>query len=215
MRIVFIGPPGSGKGTQAKRLKDRLGIPHISSGDMLREAVARGTELGKKAEAYMNQGALVPDDLVIDLILERIRQPDAQSGFILDGFPRTLAQAEALTAALERTGLPIERVIHFNVPDEEIIARSTARRIDPETGRIYNLVFDPPPPEVRRRLVQRSDDDEPTVRKRLAKYHAETEPILDYYAGITDVRTISGVGTLEQVQQRLLAALNSNAGSGV
>jgi len=207
MRIVLIGPPGSGKGTQAKRLTQRLGIPHISSGDMLRESVRQGTPLGRQAEDYMNRGALVPDALVIEMIMERIAQPDARKGFILDGFPRTLAQAEALDRALEKSGAPIEKVLHFDVPDEEIIARSAARRIDPETGRIYNLHFDPPPPEAAARLIRRTDDDEETVRRRLEKYRTETEPIVDYYARFTDVRKISGVGSLEEVERRVLEAL--------
>ncbi|NIR52033.1 adenylate kinase [candidate division KSB1 bacterium] len=209
MRIVFVGPPGSGKGTQAKRIQRKLGIPHISSGDMLREAVSKGTALGKQAESYMKKGALVPDSLVIDMIMERINQPDAEKGFILDGFPRTLPQAEALDEALSKSDQQIQHVIHFDVSDGEIIARSTARRLDPETGKIYNIKYDLPPPEIMSRLVQRSDDNEETVKNRLAKYHEETEAILDFYRQKTNVKKISGVGSFEEVEERLLKALKN------
>lgn len=204
----MIGAPGSGKGTQAKRIKDTLGIPHISSGDMLRDSVSRGTPLGVQVESFMKRGTFVPDNLVIEMILERISRTDAEKGFLLDGFPRTLPQAEALDTALAKTGRPIQEVIHFDVPDEEIIIRSTARRIDPKTGRIYNLKFDPPPPEIVSRLLQRSDDQEATVKSRLAQYHRQTEPLIEFYLRRACVHKISGLGSFEEVEKRLLQALS-------
>ncbi|MFQ5637418.1 MAG: adenylate kinase [bacterium] len=210
MRIIFIGPPGSGKGTQAKRVTAKLQIPHISSGDMLREFVAKGTTLGKQAETYMKKGLLVPDELVIDMIMERIHQHDACRGFVLDGFPRTLRQAQELDQALANSGLPVDCVIHFDVPDEEIIMRSTSRRLDPETGRIYNIHFDPPPLEILERLVQREDDNEETVSHRLTKYREQTAPLVDFYRNKTTVYKISGVGTFEEIEANLLDSLTQN-----
>lgn len=207
MRIILIGPPGSGKGTQAKKLMKVLGVPHISSGDMLRAAVAQRTALGRLAESYMKQGALVPDNVVIEMIMERISRSDAKKGFLMDGFPRTLAQAQALDLAFEKTGVKLDHVLLFEVPDEEIIIRNTARRIDPLTGVIYNLRFDPPPKEIQSRLVQRPDDDEKTLRVRLEKYHSETKPLIPYYKKQNLVREIDGLGDLEEVQLRILKAL--------
>ncbi len=207
MRIILIGPPGSGKGSQAKKLTNILGAPHISSGDMLREAVSRGTPLGKLAEKYMQDGALVPDNLVIEMIMDRISQPDAQKGFLMDGFPRTPAQAEALDQAFKKTGVQLDHVLLFEVPDEEIIVRNSARRMDPVTGIIYNLRFNPPPKEILPRLVQRSDDEEKTLRIRLAKYHTETRPIIPYYAKQNLVRLIDGLGSFDEVQKRILKAI--------
>lgn len=207
MRIILIGPPGSGKGTQAKKLMKTLNIPHISSGDMLREAVSKGTALGKMAKSYMDEGALVPDNLVIEMIMERISRPDAQNGFLMDGFPRTLAQAEALDQAFKKTGVKLNHVLLFDVPDEEIIIRNSARRMDPQTGIIYNLRFNPPPKEILPRLVQRADDEEETLRIRLAKYHSETRPLIPYYAKQNLIREINGVGSFEDVQQRIFKAI--------
>lgn len=207
MRIILIGPPGSGKGTQAKRINARLGIPHIASGDMLREAVSKETPLGKQADDYMERGALVPDNLVIELIIERISQADAREGFLMDGFPRTLPQAEALDKALERSHFHLDHVLHFIVPDNVIIERTTGRRNDPKTGKIYHLTFNPPPPEIMSRLIQRRDDSEEIVTKRLAKYHKETEPIIPFYQEKGLIRDINGVGTLEEVEKRFLEAL--------
>ncbi len=207
MRIILIGPPGSGKGTQAKRINANLGIPHIASGDMLREAVSKETPLGKQADDYMERGALVPDNLVIELIIERISQADAREGFLMDGFPRTLPQAEALDKALERSHFHLDHVLHFQVPDGVIIERTTGRRNDPKTGKIYHLTFNPPPPEIMSRLIQRRDDSEEIVTKRLAKYHKETEPIIPFYQKKGLIRDINGVGTLEEVEKRFLEAL--------
>ncbi|TDI95004.1 MAG: adenylate kinase [Caldithrix sp.] len=207
MRIILIGPPGSGKGTQAKRIVDKLNIPHISSGDMLREAVSNETPLGKEVKSYMTKGALVPDNLVIKMMVERIGQPDARSGFLLDGFPRTLTQSEALDKALLTTNVRIDYVLLIKVPDEEIIERNTGRRIDLKTGQIYHLKFDPPPAEIASRVIQRDDDLEETVKYRLEKYHADTEPLIPYYEKQDLVRKVSGVGSLEEVKERLFKIL--------
>ena len=207
MRIILIGPPGTGKGTQAKRIVDKLHIPHISSGDMLREAVSNETPLGKEVKSYMTKGALVPDNLVIKMMVERIGQPDARSGFLLDGFPRTLTQSEALDKALLTTNVRIDYVLLIKVPDEEIIERNTGRRIDLKTGKIYHLKFDPPPAEIASRVIQRDDDLEETVKYRLEKYHADTEPLIPYYEKQDLVRKVSGVGSLEEVRERLFKIL--------
>ncbi len=207
MRIILIGPPGSGKGTQAKRIVDKLNIPHISSGDMLREAVRNATPLGKEAESYMKQGALVPDNLVIEMIAKRLLQPDAREGFLLDGFPRTLRQSQALDEALEGTHVKIDYVLIIEVPDKEIIDRNTGRRIDLQTGKIYHVKFDPPPAEIASRVIQRDDDMEETVKYRLEKYHADTEPLIPYYEKQDLVRKVSGIGSLEEVKSRLFKIL--------
>lgn len=207
MRIILIGPPGSGKGTQAKRLVKKLNIPHIASGDMLREAVSESTPLGKKARSYMEQGALVPDQLVIEMIMERIAKNDCLHGFLLDGFPRTLPQAQALDIALNESSVPLDHVPLIEVPDEEIIIRNTGRRIDPDTGKIYHLKFNPPPEEILPRLIHREDDKEETVKNRLVKYHEQTEPIIPFYENKGLLRRISGIGTLEEVEKRLLKVL--------
>ncbi len=210
MRIILIGPPGAGKGTQAKKITNKLSIPHIASGDMLREAVSKGTPLGKQAESYMKKGALVPDDFVIEMIMERFSQSDAKNGFLLDGFPRTLPQAEALDEALAKANVHIDHVLHVDVPDEEIITRNTARRIDPETGKIYNIRYDPPPPEISSRVIQRADDNEEVINNRLRKYHADTKPIIPFYAAKNLVRKISGLGSVEEIQNKVFKILGVN-----
>lgn len=207
MRMIFIGPPGAGKGTQAAKLVDTYQIPHISTGDMLRAAVQQGTELGVKADGYMKRGELVPDDLVIALVIERLRQGDCQKGFILDGFPRTRPQAEALDRALEDAGMRLDAVVLVKVPDELIVERITGRRMDPETGSIYHLTFQPPPEEVRDRLVQRKDDTEEACKARLEKYHSETAPVVPFYRDKGLLREVDGVGTTDEVTGRIRAAL--------
>lgn len=203
MRILLIGPPGTGKGTQAGRIKKRLGIPHISSGDMLREAVIKSTPLGKEAANYMSQGSLVPDDLVIEIIIDRISQPDANEGFLLDGFPRTVPQAQALDKALRESKFEINHVIQIFVPDKQIIIRATGRLIDPLTNKIYHKKFKPPPVEIADRVIQRNDDTEETLKKRLAKFHADTGPILKYYDGLGLLHKIPGMGKPEEVESRI------------
>lgn len=209
MRMILIGPPGAGKGTQAARLVDQLRIPHISSGDMLRAAVKEGTALGVEADGYMKAGKLVPDEVVIGMILERIARPDAAGGFMLDGFPRTIPQAEALSAAMTRAGYTLDRVVLIEVPDELIVERGVGRRNDPVTGRIYHLTFDPPPPEVAARLVHRKDDTAEAIQQRLVKYHGETAPIVPLYEAQGVLRRVDGVGTPDEVTARLTAALAS------
>ena len=207
MRMILVGPPGAGKGTQAARLVDRYGIPHISTGDMLRAAVRAGTPLGREAERYMNSGALVPDSVVIGMAVERIGAADAVSGFMLDGFPRTLAQAEALDEALAEAGVTLDAVILIEVDDSFIVERITGRRSDPDTGAIYHVKFNPPPADVADRVIQRADDTEQACRKRLQKYHGETAPVVPFYAAMGLLKRVDGVGTPEQVTGRIHAAL--------
>ena len=207
MRIIFIGPPGAGKGTQAARIVERLGVPHVSTGDMLRAALKGGTEMGKLAQTYMTAGALVPDEVVIGIVRDRLSEPDAAKGFMLDGFPRTLPQAEALDAMLASIGVTIDRVPVLEVADELIVARIVGRRTDPDTGRIYHLTFDPPPADIVDRLQHRADDTEEAVRTRLAAYHAQTAPIIPHYSAQGVVRVLDGVGTPDEVTERLMAAL--------
>ncbi len=207
MRMILVGPPGAGKGTQAARLIDRFAIPHISSGDMLRSAVKAGTQLGKKADGFMSSGQLVPDDLVIAMVVERIGQQDCADGFMLDGFPRTRPQAEALDVALSAAGVALDVVLLIDVPDELIVGRITGRRMDPETGAIYHVEFKPPPADVADRVVQRKDDTETACRKRLEKYHAETAPIIPYYTERGILRQVDGNAAPADVTTRIEAAL--------
>lgn len=205
MRLILVGPPGAGKGTQAKRLVEKLGVPHISTGDMLREARAAGTELGKKAGELMDQGLLVPDDVVIGLVEERIAKPDAERGFMLDGFPRTRPQAEALDIALERSGNQLDAVVQIDVADEVIETRITGRRSCKATGKIFHVEFDPPPPGVE--VVQRSDDTAEAVRARLEKYHRDTAPIIPFYEERKLLRKVNGLQAPDQVTAEILSVL--------
>jgi len=207
MRMILVGPPGAGKGTQAARLVDTYGFTHISSGDMLRAAVKAGTELGHAADGYMKAGKLVPDDVVIGMILERITQPDCAKGFMLDGFPRTRPQAEALDAAMATAGVHLDAVVLIEVPDELIVERGVGRRTDPETGAIYHLKFNPPPAEITGRLVHRKDDTEVAIHERLVKYHSETAPIVPVYEAKGILRRVDGVGTPAEVSARITAVL--------
>jgi adenylate kinase len=205
MRMILVGPPGAGKGTQAARLVDTLRIPHISSGDMLRAAVKEGTELGKEADRYMKAGQLVPDDVVIGMIVERIAKPDCANGMMLDGFPRTRPQAEALDKALAGANTKLDLVLLIEVPDQLIVDRITGRRSDPKTGRIYHVKFDPPPAGVE--VVQRADDTVEAVTTRLAKYHSETAPIIPYYQERGVLKRVDGVGDPDVVTERIKAAV--------
>ncbi len=207
MRIIFIGPPGAGKGTQAARIVDHYGIPHISTGDMLRAAVKAGTPLGLAADGYMKSGKLVPDDVIIGLVRERIAEPDAEKGFLLDGFPRTVPQADALQAALAADGRDLDAVLLLEVPDALIVERITGRRSDPDTGAIYHLAFDPPPAEVADRVVQRKDDTEEAVVTRLGAYHGQTAPLVPFYEGLGLLTRVDGVGKPDEVTARIAAAL--------
>jgi adenylate kinase len=217
MRLILLGPPGAGKGTQAQFITERFGIPQISTGDMLRAAIKAGTPLGLAARKVMDAGQLVSDDIVIALVEERLAQPDCASGYLFDGFPRTLPQAEAMRAA----GVAVDYVLEIDVPDEEIIARMGGRRVHLASGRTYHVKFNPPKVEDRddvtgEPLVQRDDDRAETVRKRLEVYHAQTRALVEYFgrwAATGDpkapkYRKISGVGTVEDIRERGFAALS-------
>ena len=208
MRMILVGPPGAGKGTQAARLVDSYTIPHISTGDMFRAAVKAGTELGKQADEFMKRGELVPDSVVIGMVLERLQQPDCAKGFMLDGFPRTTPQAEALDQALDEVSIKLDAVVLIEVPDQLIENRVVHRRQDPETGKIYHLEHNPPADEaVKARLVQRKDDTAEACAARLTKYHGETAPIVPFYEGKGLLKRIDGVGTPDEVEVRIKAAL--------
>lgn len=207
MRMILFGPPGAGKGTQAARLLERFKVAHLSTGDMLRAAVKAQSALGAAAEGFMKRGELVPDQLVCDLVVERLAQDDCKLGFMLDGFPRTVPQAHALGATLEKAGIALDLVLVLEVPDDLIVERITGRRTDPVTGAIYHLRFNPPPAEVAERVVQRADDTEEACRTRLAKYHGETTPVLPYFEAKGIVRKVDGVGTPDEVTARVLAAI--------
>ena len=176
MIVVFLGPPGAGKGTQAQRLVEEKGFIHISTGDLLREAVRKGTPLGLKAKEYMERGELVPDELILQLIKEKLPK---EGNVILDGFPRTITQAEALDKMLQQLGKKVDAVILFEVPDEVVIERLSGRRIDPKTGKVYHIKYNPPPPGVK--VIQREDDKEEVIRKRLEVYRKQTAPLIEYY----------------------------------
>lgn len=205
MRIVLLGAPASGKGTQAAFLTTKFGIPKISTGEMLRAARALGTELGRKAEDFMSSGRLVPDDVVIGLVEERLTQNDVRGGFILDGFPRTVAQATALDRVLERHGAPITAALQIDVPRELLTERATGRRTDIRTGQIYHLKYNPPPPDAE--LEHRADDQEETVAKRLDAYDAQTAALLPYYAARSLLKRVDGTGTPEEITARIVEIL--------
>ncbi|MCG8423089.1 MAG: adenylate kinase [Proteobacteria bacterium] len=207
MRMILVGPPGAGKGTQAARLVDTYQIPHISTGDMLRAAVNEGTELGKCADGYMQRGELVPDSLVIAMVIERIGKADCASGFMLDGFPRTRPQAEALDQALQDANVALDAVVLISVPDEFIVKRITGRRCDPDTGEIYHLEFRPPPDDIQDRVIQRKDDTEEACLARLAKYHSETAPIIPFYRDQGILREVDGNAAPTDVTARITTAL--------
>jgi adenylate kinase len=216
VRVVLLGPPGAGKGTQAKMLEDELNIPQIASGDLLRTAVRNKSVLGQEARRYMERGALVPDELVLRMIEERLQQSETQGGFVFDGFPRTLAQAEALRLMLERTGRPLDVVLALLVSDEEVVRRISGRRTCRNCGATYHLIFDPPRninvcDRCQGELYQREDDAEETVRNRLATYHRQTKPLLDYYERQGLLRQIDGQERMEVVHERILAALGTMA----
>jgi adenylate kinase len=209
MRMILVGPPGAGKGTQAARLIDTFRIPHISSGDMLRAAVKEGTALGHEADRFMKAGKLVPDEVVIGMILERITKPDCAAGFMLDGFPRTRPQAEALDAAMHAAHVDLDAVVLIEVPDALLEERACGRRTDPDTGTIYHLKYNPPPAEIVDRLVHRKDDTVEAVTTRIQKYHSETAPIIPFYMQKNILRRVDGVGNPDDITQRITAALNA------
>jgi adenylate kinase len=207
LRLVLVGPPASGKGTQAAVLREHFSVPQISTGDMLRAARRDGTPLGKEAEVYMNAGQLVPDETVIALVDERLSGSDVADGFILDGFPRTVPQAEALDRVLAAHRTPLDRVVQIDVPRELLVERATLRRTDKRTGHIYHLKYNPPPPDAD--LDHRADDREETVIARLNQYDAMTAALLPYYAARNLLRRVDGVGPAHQVTERMLQALQA------
>ncbi|MGK5731129.1 adenylate kinase [Streptomyces sp. URMC 124] len=217
MRIVLVGPPGAGKGTQAAYLAKNLAIPHISTGDLFRANISQGTPLGQKAQEYMRAGQLVPDEVTIGMAKDRMSQPDAADGFLLDGFPRNLAQAEALDAALKGDGLKLDAVLDLEVPEDEVVKRIAGRRMcRKDSSHIFHAIYNPPKTEgvcdtCGGELYQREDDREETVRKRLEVYHTETEPIIDYYKAQGLVVTISALGKVAEVTERAMAALEREA----
>ena len=203
MKIIMLGAPGAGKGTQAKLLADKYGIPHISTGDIFRMNIKEGTELGKKAKAFMDAGGLVPDELTVDLVLDRIAKEDCEKGYILDGFPRTLNQAEKLTEALAESG-NIDCAVNVDVPDEAIVIRMSGRRVCPACGASYHIVNIPTKVEgicdrCGAEVVQRPDDSAETVQKRLAVYHEQTQPLIDYYRNLGLELEVDGTKAMEQV----------------
>ena len=216
MRLILLGPPGAGKGTQANFIRQKFGIPQISTGDMLRTAVKAGTPLGLAAKKVMDSGQLVSDDIIIGLVNERLKEPDCKPGYLFDGFPRTIPQAEAM----KKAGVPIDYVLEIDVPDQDIIQRMSGRRVHTASGRTYHIKFNPPKVQGKddvtgEPLIQRDDDREETVRKRLDVYRAQTRPLVEYYsrwaaskeAHAPKVRKISGQGSVDSITQRVFAAL--------
>ena len=218
MNLVFLGPLGAGKGTQAQLLQEREGIPQISTGDMLRQAMVEGTELGRKAKAYVDRGELVPDDVMIGLIEERLRQPDTRRGFVLDGFPRTLPQAEALDRFLKAQGRTLDAVVYFKVSDETIIRRLSGRRVCRKAAHIFHLDSNPPRAPGRcdfdgSELFQREDDKEDTVRHRLEVYHRQTEPLVEFYRSRGILEAIDAEADIDVVYERLRRILSARVES--
>lgn len=207
MRLVLIGPPGSGKGTQAARLTERFDAPTVSFGEVFSDHKERGTDLGRKAAEQIDAGELVPDEIVVSMARERLDEEDVSHGFLLDGFPRTVPQADALDAALKADDMRIDVVLLVEVPDDLIVERIIGRRSDPDTGRIYHLAFDPPPAELLGKLVHRKDDTEEACRTRLGAYHAQTAPLVPYYEGHGVLRRVDGVGEPADVTSRIYQAL--------
>jgi adenylate kinase len=205
--LIFLGPPGAGKGTQAEAIIKELKIPQISTGDIIRAAIRAGTALGKEFKSYTDAGKLVPDDLVNRMVDERLGEPDCTPGFLLDGFPRTVVQAEALDAMLARRGRKLDHVLLLEVADAVLLERITGRRSDPQTGRVYHVKFDPPPPEIAPRLIQRSDDTEEVLGKRLKEYHDKTAPLIPYYERAKLLRCIDGVGSMDDIRARIFKVL--------
>ncbi len=212
LNLILLGPPGAGKGTQAERLTDDFHVPYIATGDILREAVRQQTDLGRQAKEFMDAGQLVPDELVTAVILEAIQSADARDGFVLDGFPRTIPQADALAAGLRAHDRELTAAILIEVPDDEVVRRLSGRRVSAKTGRVYHLEFDPPKHEGRcdvdgSRLVQRDDDRPETIRRRLDVYHAQTEPLISYYEDQGLLRRFDGMRSPTEVHDHIRATI--------
>lgn len=202
--LIFLGPPGAGKGTQAEKLVEEKGFVQLSTGDILREAVKKGTDLGKKAKEYMDAGKLVPDDLIIEIIEEKLKELEGKD-IILDGFPRTIPQAEALEKMLPHVGRKLDAVILFDVPDEVVIERISGRRIDPKTGKVYHVKYNPPPPGVE--VIQRDDDKEEVVRNRLKVYHEQTAPLIEFYKNKNILKVLDATKPPQEVYKELLSVI--------
>lgn len=214
MKIIMLGAPGAGKGTQAKKIAAKYNIPHISTGDIFRANIKNGTELGKKAKTYMDQGLLVPDDLVVDLVVDRVGQDDCERGYVLDGFPRTIPQAEALTKALADMGQKVDYAIDVDVPDENIVRRMSGRRACVGCGATYHVVYAPTKKEgicdtCGGELILRDDDKPETVRKRLNVYHEQTQPLIDYYTEAGILKTVDGTVDIDDVFQSIVDILGA------
>ena len=214
MKIIMLGAPGAGKGTQAKQIADKYSIPHISTGDIFRANIKNGTELGKKAKQYMDQGALVPDELTCDLVMDRIQQDDCKNGFVLDGFPRTIPQAEALDAALDKINEKMDYAIDVDVPDENIVNRMSGRRACLNCGATYHLISIPPKVEgicdrCGSEIVLREDDKPETVQKRLKVYHEQTQPLIDYYKNQGILKSVDGTQPMDEVFKAIVTILGA------
>lgn len=214
MKIIMLGAPGAGKGTQAKKIAAKYNIPHISTGDIFRANIKNGTELGKKAKTYMDQGLLVPDELVVDLVVDRVNQEDCENGYVLDGFPRTIPQAEALTKALAAMGQKVDYAIDVDVPDENIVRRMSGRRACVGCGATYHIVYAPTQKEgicdtCGGELILRDDDKPETVQKRLNVYHEQTQPLIDYYTEAGILRAVDGTVDIEDVFQAIVNILGA------
>ncbi len=212
MNLILLGPPGAGKGTQAKRLVSELGIPQISTGDMLREAVKAGSPMGLKAKSYMDSGALVPDEVVVGIVEERIQQPDCARGFMLDGFPRTTAQADALSAMMQKKGIKLDHVVCLEADKEELVRRLSGRRTCRQCMAPYHVMFNPPAKEgvcdqCGGELYQRDDDKEEAIRARLVTYEKQTQPLIAYYKTRGVLRLVDGLGAVEEVYGRIKGVL--------
>lgn len=214
MKIIMLGAPGAGKGTQAKKIAEKYEIPHISTGDIFRANIKNNTELGKKAKAYMDQGLLVPDELTLELIMDRFEQPDCKNGYVLDGFPRTIPQAEALTKALAENSEKIDFAVNVEVPDESIVERMSGRRACLNCGGTYHIIFNPSKKEgicdkCSSELVLREDDKPETVSKRLKVYHDQTQPLIDYYRGQNVLREVDGTKEVSEVFDGIINILEA------
>jgi adenylate kinase len=216
MNLIFLGPPGAGKGTQAKLLSARYEIPQISTGDILRASVREQTPMGLRAKSYMDSGSLVPDEVVVGIVEERLQKEDCKKGFILDGFPRTIAQADSLKVTLDSIGKNIQHVISIAVDNEELLTRITGRRTCEKCGKGYHVSFDPPKTQGKcdvcgGDLCQRDDDKEETMRKRLTVYDLQTEPLIEYYSKQSLLRTVPGTGSIEEIQKSIVKILEATA----